>query len=177
MRKIYILCIICSQIFIVLSICIVKEYHIRTGRTIIVKTVPVDPRSIFRGDYVYLNYIFSHMDLNKLPHSDDRYYSGKRVYVKLLKKDDDWIPVYISGKPYRNLGEDEIVISGLVLRNFRNKIFVRYGIESYFVPEGKGKYLQELIRKKRLTVEASIDRWGYACVRRIFVNGKEIEFR
>ncbi len=33
-----------------------KEYTLRTGTEVILKTMPVDPRDLFRGDYVTLNY-------------------------------------------------------------------------------------------------------------------------
>ena len=36
-----------------------KQLTIVTGTTVLLETVPVDPRDIFRGDYVTLNYAIS----------------------------------------------------------------------------------------------------------------------
>jgi len=29
-----------------------KEYTLRTGQEVVLKTVPIDPRDLFRGDYI-----------------------------------------------------------------------------------------------------------------------------
>ena len=39
----------------------INEHTLRTGREIVLKTVPVDPRDLFRGDYVTLRYDISRL--------------------------------------------------------------------------------------------------------------------
>ena len=178
--KILFLCAISLQICFVLSIPLIKEIRIRRGRTIRVKTVPADPRSIFRGDYIVLNYEFSHLDLNRVKHDESYFYEGQRVFVKLTKVGDNWEATQVSTKPFKEIGPNEVMLVGSINRSewsSENSINLTYGIESYFVPEGKGKYIEEKISEKRVTVELSIDKKGFASVRKIFIEGKEVRFR
>jgi uncharacterized membrane-anchored protein len=39
-----------------------KEFTLRTGEEVLLKTLPVDPRDLFRGDYVILRYDVSRVD-------------------------------------------------------------------------------------------------------------------
>ena len=54
---------------------------------------------------------------------------------------------------------------------------VIYGIESYFVPEGKGRFIEDALRKRRVTVELSLSPKGYASVCRMFIDNQEVAFR
>ena len=112
----------------------------RTGRVITVQTVPVDPRDLFRGDYVILNYEFNQPQ-------DWRYRMNKGypMYAILKKSPDSEIWVYdkiVSQRPTpETLGEDRIYLAG-ISRWWR----VEYGIEQFFVQEGKGKDLEKAMR-------------------------------
>lgn len=177
-NKILLFCAISLQICFVLSIPIIKEMHIRGGKTIIVKTIPVDPRSLFRGDYITLNYEFSQLDLKKVTHDKNYFHKGQRVFVKLAKIGDDWEANQVSSRPIKNIHPNEILLVGSVNRwPTRDSINIAYGIESYFVPEGEGKYIEKKISDKKVTVKLSIDRKGIASVRKIFIDNKEVKFR
>ena len=176
--KILIFLAILFQILLLFSILVYKEMNIRRGVKIIVRTVPVDPRSLFRGDYINLNYEFSRIHLNKVKSEGSHFSKGQKVFVKLSKVDGDWKAVQISAKPIKNIGEDEVMIRGSVNRwPSKNYINVVYGIESYFVPEGKGRYVEKKIFDKRVKVELSINKKGVASVLKIFIDGKEVKFR
>ena len=54
---------------------------------------------------------------------------------------------------------------------------VEYGIESYFVPEGRGRYIEREISRKRVKVELSVDKEGYACACKLFIDDKEVKFQ
>lgn len=166
------------QILLLLSLQVKKEISIRKGIKIVVKTVPVDPRSLFRGDYINLNYEFSQIDLNKVKRDKTYFYKGQKVFIRLSKVGDNWKVVQVGSKPIEDIGPDEVMISGSVNRwRSEKSINVAYGIESYFVPEGKGKYIEKKIFDKRVKVELSIDKEGYASVRKIFIDEKEVKFR
>lgn len=160
---------------------ILNEVKVRSGRKIIVKTVPVDPRSLFRGDYIILNYEFSRIDLDKVNASKKYFYYGDKVFVKLANIGEDWGIAFVGDKPIKDIKSDEIVIVGTVDRfggfGPNKYINIKYGIESYFVPEGEGKRIESQISKKRVKVELSIAKEGYASVCRLFIDGKEVSFR
>lgn len=166
------------QVLLLFSFQAKKEISIHKGVKIVVRTVPVDPRSLFRGDYINLNYEFSGIDLNMVESDRTYFHKGQKVFVKLTKVGDDWKAVQVSSKPIRDIGRDEVMIRGSAgKRPSKNFINVVYGIESYFVPEGKGKYIEKEIFKKRVKVELSVDKKGYASARKIFIDEEEVKFR
>jgi len=44
-----------------------KQYTLNTGALVVLKTTPVDPRSLFRGDYVRLNYDINRLSVRQFP--------------------------------------------------------------------------------------------------------------
>ncbi|MFC1599256.1 GDYXXLXY domain-containing protein [Candidatus Omnitrophota bacterium] len=166
------------QIILLCSFIAVKEIRIRSGQEIIVKTVPVDPRSLFRGDYIDLNYEFSRINLKEMESPKTNFYHGQRIYV-VLSQEIGYRPVWVGKAPPQLLNEDEVVIAGTVKGyGHRQQVNVSYGIESYFVPEGKGKYIEGALRKRRVTVELSLSPGGGgASVRRMFIDNQEVAFR
>ncbi|HEU0085033.1 MAG TPA: GDYXXLXY domain-containing protein [Bradyrhizobium sp.] len=50
---------------------------------------------------------------------------------------------------------------------------VRYGLESYFVPQGKGKKIEQTARG-RLEVVAAVAPSGQAAIKRLLIDGKPI---
>lgn len=83
------------QIFILTGIIIYREHWIKTGTKVILKTAPVDPRDIFRGDYLSLRYHISSLDLDRFNVKED-FKKKERVYVSLEKSDDIWRPVSVT---------------------------------------------------------------------------------
>jgi len=51
---------------------------------------------------------------------------------------------------------------------------VRYGIESYFVPEGTGKALETQVRDRRIAALVAVDRGGNSAIKGLKVDGKTI---
>ena len=50
---------------------------------------------------------------------------------------------------------------------------VRYGIESYFVAEGKGRPLEETARERKLAAVIAVDGKGNAAIKRLMIDGKQ----
>ncbi len=51
---------------------------------------------------------------------------------------------------------------------------IRYGIESYFVPEGTGKELEELVRDKKIATVLAVGRNGEAAIKALVIDGKRV---
>ncbi len=116
---------------------------LQNGREIELDVVPVDPRSLFRGDYVILSYDVSRFDGGKL---DGELSKGRPLYVTIAQDASGKWQVQrasASAKPSGNSAE--VVLKGRTDRwrftaaRATSPINVRYGIESYFVPEGTGQ--------------------------------------
>ena len=135
-----------------------------SGTTIRVTTIPVDPRDLFRGDYVILRYSFSR--LNDLP----GYYSvvnrgtDQTVFVTMQQEGDLWVATGVS----RTRPREGVFLRG-VLKSHGGDVV--YGIESYFVQEGTGKAIEDAMRANRdsVTVELNVASDGKASIKTVHV--------
>src|SRR5690606_15251759 len=73
------------QLLILIGMQINAALPLWTGTEVRVKTVPVDPRSLFRGNYARLGYEFSRLPAGSLSaeFSAQEIRAGERVYVTL----------------------------------------------------------------------------------------------
>ena len=57
---------------------------------------------------------------------------------------------------------------------FCDKLQIRYNLESYFVPEGEGKKLEEARNQRKLTVVAAVLPSGRAAIKRLLLDGAPV---
>ncbi|MBU4199599.1 MAG: GDYXXLXY domain-containing protein [Verrucomicrobia bacterium] len=121
-----------------------RELIFRTGRTIYLRTAPIDPRDAFRGDFVRLDYEIGHATTNQ---SRDGLRSQKqdgstrkdiKVYAALKMHGDLASLDYVSD---RKPADAEVVLRGRAGQGGAN-LSIRYGLEAYFVEQGKGLDLE-----------------------------------
>jgi len=152
-----------------------KYYTLHFGAQVLLKTMPVDPWDMFRGEYVRLGYEISSIKSGSL--EDNLFSPGREndiergsvknqtVYVVLEKKDKYWGAVSIWDKKPQ-LKDGQVLIKGR-LQYYdpgRAEYRLTYGIESYYVPEGEGKKLE---RQRSLDVLVRIDGFGNAVIDRV----------
>lgn len=160
--------IVLFQLLILLGLIGFNEATLAFGKSVVLQTVPVDPRDLFRGDYVVLRYKISTLsDIPGLWKVDER----DKVYVHLKQRGDVWEAIEVS-KAYRE--EWDVFISGEVMDDRTNRIEVQYGIEAYFVPEGKG---QDIERARDIKVRVSVNRLGKAAIEGLIVDGVLFQLR
>jgi uncharacterized membrane-anchored protein len=147
------------------------------GREITLPIVPVDPRDLFRGEYVRLGYDIGRVPVNLLEGPAPR--ANDPFYVVIEKQADGaWKPVKVSRAWPKEASPDRVVLKGRAAfasspwRAPSSVQQVRYGIESYFVPEGEGKRLENLAREKRMAALIAVDSGGNAAIKGIIIDGK-----
>ena len=124
--------IVAAQLALLLAFIGVKEYALNTGDTVVLQTVPVDPRSLLQGDFVVLRY-----KISTLPPRLENLPTGRTVYVSVVEKGEVWeARSYSTSRP----SNDEVFIKGTVDSNR----LLEFGIGTYFVPEGTGQPGHEL---------------------------------
>ncbi len=124
------------QFVVLIAMIVTPSMTLITGDTILLRVVPVDPRDLFRGDYVILRYEFSRVPPQGIPglrstvRSTDN--QGQTVYVALVPEED--------GKHWRASRVSlEKPTAGKFLRGqITGWNRIEFGIESYFVQEGEG---------------------------------------
>ena len=150
-----------------------------SGREIVAEVIPVDPRDIFRGDYVVLNYTFTRTGEVPVP---DGTATGDKLYVTLKPgtEPNTW-EIVSAERSYPST----VAPGNVVLKGFANYVSaktdtqpatasIRYGIESYFVPEGTGKELEELVRDKKIATVIAVGRNGEAAIKALVIDGKRV---
>ncbi len=152
------------------------------GREILLTVVPVDPRDLLRGYYVRLNYGVSQISTSLMRQSG-RPGAGRSIYVTLERRgqaeDETWVPVAASPEPPAAPEEDsKIVLHGTMDQPFAwltsnnvAAVHVKYGIESYFIPENAGRDLEQATRTGAVKAVISVDRDGAAAIKGLIVNG------
>jgi uncharacterized membrane-anchored protein len=146
------------------------------GREITLPIIPVDPRDLFRGEYVRLGY-----DIGRVPVSllDGPAPGANEAFYVVIEKQADgaWKPIKVS-RAFPRDAPDRVVLKGAWPSTRRREQAgnatqqVRYGIESYFVPEGQGKRLEDLAREKRMAALIAVDSSGEAAIKGIIIDGK-----
>lgn len=156
-----------------------KEFTLQTGNEILLKTVPVDPRDLFRGDYVILQYEISTIDTNayqistidtnSLAIKPSKFIVGDKIFIS-LNVGNNGIGNIIDISKQPPLSGD--FIKGTVKSISGNRITVEYGIESYFVPEGKGIEIERNLGK--IYTKIKVDKFGNAVIKSLIIDEKEV---
>jgi len=158
-----------------------RTWLLHTGKTVLLKCRPVDPRSLLSGDYVILNFAISNLGdssrtgkwraLNIFQETFKRH---DTIFVALQKpkKSKYWEAVAVSHNPYQLRKKYPVIIRGKLLHT--HNYLVRYGVEQYFVPQFAGKKIERKLAQA--AVEVALSKSGESAVKRLFIAGKEVTF-
>ncbi|MFN0264185.1 GDYXXLXY domain-containing protein [Tepidamorphus sp. 3E244] len=152
-----------------------------SGAEIVLKTEPRDPRDPFRGDYVVLNYEISSVETDAVPGAGDLARKDA-VFVTIVPgegaSDAAWRIAAIDRTFPGTVEAGAHVLKAKVtsVSNWsdRDRVLLRYGIESYFVPEGQGKDLENLVRDGDLSVIVAVTEDGQSAIKGLVKNGETI---
>jgi uncharacterized membrane-anchored protein len=149
---------------------------LKTGKEIVLPIIPVDPRSLFRGDYVRIDFPVTMVSSDLFPKSDKQRQAAP-IYVTLQRDGESWKPVAVNeAKPVA--GPDQTIMHGRLAYNWwpsgrtQSQVRINYGIERYYVQEGKGLDLEKAARDKKLAVLVAVDSKGRSAIKGLIVDGK-----
>lgn len=123
------------------------------------KTLPVDPQDLLRGDYMILRYEISNAKPPAPPAGTAA--GATDLWVVLEPRDGFYAAVSAS------VTEPQVKPPQIAVKGWHGPRGVTYGIENYFVPEGKGTP-----RFKRIEVEASVSPTHRLYIKRVLVDGQ-----
>ncbi|OOG75615.1 GDYXXLXY domain-containing protein [Sinorhizobium sp. A49] len=153
---------------------------LRNGKEVLLKTVPVDPRDLLRGDYVILSYDISWLPPELFKGGFPAAPEEATVFVRLGKQPDGfWGASEASFKPLAPTDESVVVQSQPFAyypssSETPSSINVAYGIERFYVPEGEGRVLEQARNAEALSVNVRINDAGKAQIRQIAVEGTPV---
>jgi uncharacterized membrane-anchored protein len=171
---------------LILATVVQRAAILRSGQEARLELTPVDPRDLFRGDYVVLSYRIGTVNLPL--NAAAAVARGQQVFVTLRPDANNMSRAVAISAVRPAVTGDDIVISGFVtspsacmlndtgVRDCKlgtRAVDVRYGLESYFVPQGEGKKIEQTARG-RLEVVAAVAPSGQAAIKRLLIDGKPV---
>lgn len=176
-KKLLFWIIVAAQLLVLVTMIVRQENLLANGQKVLLKCVPVDPRSLFSGDYVTLNYDISEVPSDIiLQNGQQNLTAGATIYVALEKneKSSFFTAVGYSGDPGSLKKKYPVVIKGTVKSTESGGYRILYGVEEYFIPQFKGKELEQEMAK--LSVLVSVDDAGNSALSRLYLDEKEVSF-
>ena len=171
------------QVILILALVIVKLSVLESGTEVFLRIAPVDPRDPLRGDYVTFQYEISRVSSYRVRGDDARtLHNGDDLYVVLQEGNPYWYINYASTER-PNANENQIFLKGKIVRGAQSPLdtpqrqvgtstspepveiekdlILSYGMEQYFIPEGKGNNFNFWDKDDRQTPNGKFDcRYG-----------------
>lgn len=157
---------------------------LRNGTEVRLKTAPVDPRDLFRGDYVVLAYPIGTVEASG--GGEGGFRRGDAVFVTLTRDAEGFARATAVSRTRPAVAGNDVVIAGRVqstgacalsetgeadCASGRRRLRIAYGLESYFVPQGQGRAI-ETTQRSRIEVVAAVSAGGEAAIKRLLIDGK-----
>ena len=164
-----------------------KQWTLNTGTPVVLQTVPVDPRSLFMGDYARLSYSISqlHLDGDTALGGDKIFKRHDAVWVA-LKPDPAGAKAVSVHHDRSGIPPDLLALKGEVQHFSENEwdrttnksvkrrtLNVRYGIEQYYVQEGTGSQIERPQGGEKVSILVAIDTCGKAGILAVLLDGRE----
>ena len=164
-----------------------KQWTLNTGTPIVLQTVPVDPRSLFMGDYARLAYSISQLRLDgETALGGDKDFKRHDVIWVALKREPDGAKAVSVHHQRSAIPPDLLPLkgevqnaSGIEWDRTTNKtvkqrtLNVRYGIEQYYVQEGAGRQIERPQGGEKVSMLVAIDTRGKAGILAVLLDGQE----
>lgn len=151
---------------------------LRNGQEIVLRTKPVDPNDILRGDYVILGYDISSIDPKLIAGTAPDKSGIASVFVALKKQGEVWTLSRANWQPFSDKTADEVVIKGQTGQYFyldaEQPVPLNYGIEAFYVPQGAGKVIEDGQRAEAVDAVVAVNDSGTAQLKSLRLNGKTL---
>lgn len=164
MRRWLLIIAIAFQVLVLAFMAGKREYIAATGTVAYLRTAPIDPRDLFRGDYVRLKYEASIVPLARasadITEQVKKYAFGETVYVVLRSTENGLAEVaeLTTLKPSGGL-----FLKGRLAQSWQfgsaapaTTVAVEYGIEAYYVQQGKGLEIEKQ-QGTRTTIQTPLE--------------------
>lgn len=141
-----------------------REWIATMGTKISLRTAPIDPQDPMRGDYVRLNYEISRLPRNLCRDGTeawfdqtyyDQYQWRDRVVYAELKLGNENIAEIVSLSDRKP--ESGLFIRGRVESVTQNSLFVRYGVEAFFMEQGAAREFENAVRNEKVGVPVNAE--------------------
>ena len=156
MRRLAVIILVVLQAGVLAYMAIERESILRSGKIVHIRTAPIDPRDVFRGDFVVLDYELSPVNRSKrrgnLILGVQK--KGDKVYAVLKDTPGDLVELdYLTDiKP----AAGKFIRGRLTHNADADRLSVKYGIEQFFVEQGAGLEIERK-RGQRDTLQTPME--------------------
>ena len=154
---------------------------LRSGTDVRLKTLPVDPRDLMRGDYVILSYGISSISGSLVTGTAPAESGSARLTVRLSPDAAGLWSATEASFGTLEPREGSVLVRTLPFEFYPSgdgrmpdTLFVTYGIERYYVPEGEGRVLEDARNQEELEVAARVSEAGAIQISRILLRGEPV---
>jgi uncharacterized membrane-anchored protein len=147
-RTLYVVLAVVAQVLVLAWMAGEREWILRTGQVVYLRTAPIDPRDLFRGDFVRLQY-----EINSVHREGGAAKPGAAerprhevVYTRLKPAGEG---LFEAAGTSSERPADGVFLRGRSEDQWRmgwrggNHNYVKYGIEQLFVEQGRGKDIEK----------------------------------
>jgi uncharacterized membrane-anchored protein len=164
-----------------------KQWTLNTGTPVVLQTVPVDPRSLFMGDYARLAYSISQLRLDgEGALAGDKDFKRHDTLWLALKPEADGAQAVSVHHQRSAVPPELLALKGEVLNSSdsgwdrasnkplrQHTLTVRYGIEQYYIQEGTGGQIERPRGGEKVSIRVAIDSRGKAGILAVLLDGRE----
>ncbi|GEO84900.1 MULTISPECIES: GDYXXLXY domain-containing protein [Alphaproteobacteria] len=156
---------------------------LRSGQEIVLKTAPVDPRDLLRGDYVILAYDISTIPVSRITGPRPAQAGWQSMWVRVRPGADGyWVvdeasfgplgaqqgSVVLQTQRFRYFGAADLTAEGAA------SLRVDYGIERFYVPEGEGGAIETARNDGEVSVAVRVGEGGQSQIRELRIDGEPL---
>jgi uncharacterized membrane-anchored protein len=161
------------QIGFLVSMIAGRAAILRDGQEIVLRTQPIDPRDLLRGDYVILGYTISNLPASLIEpaHEGDEEAGMRDVYVRLAPDAEGFhqaVAARLDLPPATERRPEEVDIRGRIhywSPRGGGQYFAEYGIERFYVPEGEGLEIELGMMEREFTMRVAVSTSGAAQIK------------
>lgn len=153
---------------------------LRSGTDVLLKTSPVDPRDLLRGDYVILTYDISTISTTSITGARPETGEVARLNVRLKPGADGfWTVSAASFDPLaEEVGSVALISQPVTIYDWEwqnaGNLTVSYGIERFYVPEGEGRPIEDGRNQGRVSVAVRVSEDGQAQIRALMLDNEPL---
>jgi uncharacterized membrane-anchored protein len=162
------------QLVVLAAVPAPQVYTRLTGRTVILKTAPVDPYDVMSGYYVTLSYEVSNLSRISGGEAFLKKAAVSTVYVVLREGADGVWAAESVHNSWPDVSADRVVLKGRQLQ----WNFIDYGIDRFYIPETDREAVEKDLRANRdgARVEVKVDSFGRAALVRLRVGDRVYDY-
>lgn len=153
---------------------------LRSGTEVLLKTAPVDPRDLLRGDYVVLSYDISSIPAALIKGAKPQAGSWTPIQVRIAPGADGFWKVTEASFESLPQQPGSVVLRSQPIEAYDwqwaegGTLFATYGIERYYVPDGEGRVIEDGRNDRRVSVAARVSDDGVAQIRALMLDGEPL---